>query len=85
MCCGTPVIASRVGGVRELVIDGETGWSFVPDDVDSFRRHLAYVLSHRETVGAMRSQVREAADKRLGPKVVAAALQECFAMARVKA
>jgi len=29
MACGTPVIASRVGGLAHLVKDGETGY-FVP-------------------------------------------------------
>jgi glycosyltransferase involved in cell wall biosynthesis len=80
MACGTPVIASRVGGVGELVIDGQTGWSFPPDDFDLFRDHMAYVLNHRETIAAMRPQARAAAERRLAPPVVAKALRECFGM-----
>ena len=78
LCCGTPVLASRVGGVSELVTDGETGWCFPPDDVDAFRAHLAHVLNHRTTVAAMRPQARSAAERRLAPIVVAEALRECF-------
>jgi glycosyltransferase involved in cell wall biosynthesis len=33
--CGRPVIASRVGGVPEVLIDGETGLLVPPGDVDS--------------------------------------------------
>ena len=33
MACGTPIIAADVGGVSEVVRDGETGWLFPPGDV----------------------------------------------------
>ena len=39
---GTPVIATRVGGIPELIEDGVTGWMIPPDDVDA----LAVALRH---------------------------------------
>ncbi|MDQ1352911.1 MAG: hypothetical protein QG657_3217, partial [Acidobacteriota bacterium] len=36
--CGTPVIASDIGGTRELVTEGETGFLFKPGDPEDLRR-----------------------------------------------
>jgi glycosyltransferase involved in cell wall biosynthesis len=34
MSAGRPVVASRIGGVAEMVVDGETGLLVPPDDTD---------------------------------------------------
>jgi glycogen synthase len=45
MACGTAIVASRVGGIPEVVVDGETGWLVPPGDPralgDALRRALA--------------------------------------------
>lgn len=44
MTSGTPVIASRVGGVPEVVVDGETGILVPPGDVSALHDALASLL-----------------------------------------
>jgi alpha-maltose-1-phosphate synthase len=43
MACETAVVASRVGGIPEIVVDGETGFlvDFDPNDADAFATALA--------------------------------------------
>ena len=47
MACETAVVASAVGGIPEVVVDGETGLlvPYTPDDVDAFERGLAAAVN----------------------------------------
>lgn len=42
---GTPVVGSRIGGIPEAVIDGETGWLAEPGDAESLAGALARAMS----------------------------------------
>jgi glycosyltransferase involved in cell wall biosynthesis len=44
MACGLPVLASRVGGVPELVEDGREGWLVEPGDLAGLRRALDHAI-----------------------------------------
>jgi glycosyltransferase involved in cell wall biosynthesis len=43
---GVPVVATPVGGIRETVIDGETGWLVPVDDPRALADRIAWVLDH---------------------------------------
>ena len=45
MASGTPVVASNVGGLAELVVDGVTGHLTTPGDVDELRTRLVRLIT----------------------------------------
>jgi alpha-maltose-1-phosphate synthase len=46
MASGTPVVASAIGGIPEIVIDGETGFLVPPGDLDELRERLDQILKN---------------------------------------
>jgi len=52
MVAGTPVIATRVGGLAETVVDGETGRLVAPGRPDELAAAVLEVLARREQMGA---------------------------------
>jgi glycosyltransferase involved in cell wall biosynthesis len=46
MACGVPVVASSVGGLKEIVVDGESGLLVSPGDAPALARALLAVLTN---------------------------------------
>ncbi len=53
MACGIPVVASRVGGLPEVVLDGKTGLLFDIDQPDQAVQMILDLLSHPERYAQM--------------------------------
>ncbi|MEN0060725.1 MAG: N-acetyl-alpha-D-glucosaminyl L-malate synthase BshA [Myxococcota bacterium] len=64
LACGVPVVAYRVGGLPEVVVDGETGFLVPPDDVDALAERVVEVLSHPERQQALGRAARAHAVER---------------------
>ena len=47
MCAGIPVIASRIKGHEDLIIDGESGFLFSTDDEEEFESKLHKLISDK--------------------------------------
>jgi N-acetyl-alpha-D-glucosaminyl L-malate synthase BshA len=48
MACGVPVVASRVGGLPEIIEDGITGFTCPPDEVDGMAERGVALLTDRD-------------------------------------
>lgn len=57
---GTPVVASRIGAMQELVSDGVTGYFFEPGNAEDLMRKVKSVLADETTRQQMRVAARAA-------------------------
>ncbi len=59
MACGTPVIASEVGGLAYLVRDGETGFTIPAEEPEKLCEKLSWLLNDRELHNSMSARAVE--------------------------
>ncbi len=45
LACGVPVVAAAVGGLRETILDGETGWTYPVGDASALASAIEDVLA----------------------------------------
>ncbi len=64
MASGTPVIASRIGGLPEIVVDGETGFLVPAGDIEFLHDRLATVLADRRLARSLGDGARTHAAER---------------------
>jgi N-acetyl-alpha-D-glucosaminyl L-malate synthase BshA len=64
MACGVPVVASDVGGVAEVVADGETGLLAALGDIPGMAGHARRLLTDEELHQRMAHAARHAAETR---------------------
>jgi glycosyltransferase involved in cell wall biosynthesis len=65
MASGAPVVASRLGGLPEVVVDGRTGYLVEPGDVTELRRLLEGLLDDHACAPAMGESGRRLVLERL--------------------
>jgi glycosyltransferase involved in cell wall biosynthesis len=68
MAMNVPVIASRLGGVPEIVIDGRTGYMVEPGNSDQLARVIADVWTDQDTYQKMCVQSRDLIVERFNKK-----------------
>ena len=70
MACKVPSIATCVGGVPELIDDGETGLLYSVGDVDGMAAGALSLLTDKSRMGTMREAGRKTAQKRFCASLV---------------
>lgn len=66
MALARPVVASRIGGLPELVSDGEDGFLVTPGDADELAEKLVWLGAHRREAVALGARARADAARRFG-------------------
>ncbi len=62
MAAGLPVVASRVGGVADVVSDGVNGYTFASGDTDSLLAGVRQIAGNRDKMRRMGQQARAYAE-----------------------
>ncbi|HET6347508.1 MAG TPA: glycosyltransferase [Candidatus Krumholzibacteria bacterium] len=78
MACGIPVIASRVGSVPEVVVDGETGRLIPPGDAPALARAIVATLDDGGPARGLARNARTRVEERYRIEDTAAGYQALF-------
>ena len=65
---GKPVIASRIGGIEDVVLDGETGFLVPAGDAHGFARAMQTLLSDPQKGAHMGKRARQLVVDEFGPE-----------------
>lgn len=76
--CGTPVLASDLGSLRECVHQGETGYLFQPGDAEGLAERLEYCLDHPQEIVRMGQKARALSEEAYSPQRHMVMLEELF-------
>ena len=63
MSCSVPVISSDIGGLPEVIIQGETGFLCALDDIDCMAKHAVEILSDEKLHATMSKNARAQAER----------------------
>jgi glycosyltransferase involved in cell wall biosynthesis len=61
---GKPAVGARIGGIPELVRDGETGMTFEPGNIDDLRETLLVMLKNPDKLFQMGKNARDMVEKK---------------------
>ena len=75
---GKPVIGARIGGIPELVKDGETGYTFESGNTEDLREKINYVLNNKDLIPEMGKKARKFVEKELNPEIHYAKLMKIY-------
>ena len=78
MAAARPVVASRIGGLGELVVDGVTGMLFAPNDTDALVACLANLASDRQKVIFMGREGWKLANEHFSAELMARRTTELY-------
>ncbi len=78
MAMGLPVVASRVGGIPDVVDDGVTGLLVPPGDGPALTRALETMLTDGALAARMGAAGRARVDERFGARAMAASIEKVY-------
>ena len=78
MCAGLPVVATNIGGIPNMIINGKTGVLVPLQDVDSLVEAINFLLNNEDKMMNMGKLGKSEAAKRFAPHVAAEKVYEAY-------
>jgi len=66
---GKPVVGARIGGIPELVRNGETGLTFISGDIHDLREKIRLMLSNKEKLSNMGRNAKKYVEQKLSSEI----------------
>jgi len=76
--CAKPIVASNVGGLRELIVDGETGLLFEVGDFRQLAEKMLYLLDKGEKAAEIGGKARKLVEEKYSLDKVVDDLEELY-------
>lgn len=70
MACGKPVVASRCGGIPEMIRDGEDGWLVPPENAIAFSEALVNVLKNPSSAAIFGQNARKRIESHYAKRII---------------
>jgi len=78
MASGVPVVGSRIGGMKDTIIHGETGYLIKPGDAAELAKYMITILQDKDLQSEMSRAARQVAVERFDDMVVAKAVESVY-------
>jgi glycosyltransferase involved in cell wall biosynthesis len=78
MYCETPVVAYNVGGIGEVVVQGETGWIVEKNEEDKFQDQLEEILNGNENIPYRVKAAKNMISEKFLNKQIAKRFVKCY-------
>ena len=79
MALGVPAVASRIGGITEIIEHGKTGLLFEPGNGNELQARIRELYNNAELLSDMRKQARLKAEREYSREQAYASLQNVYA------
>lgn len=78
MAAGVPVIGTAVGGTKEVIKDGETGYLVPPADPDALARRISWALAHEEEMEKIAARGRQSVRSTFSMSRMVASVEQLY-------
>jgi len=78
MSAGVPVVATAVGGTKELVSDGETGYLVPPANADAMAERMTWAIEHNSERERLAAQGRQSVQTNFGMSQMVSAVERLY-------